>query len=153
MTCSMWVCWDSLTTWRRNTKFWQRGWAFLLWPVHNFPWSSPSVQAEFGEQCWTLCPADNPRGSVCYRLWAFCCKWSPNSSVNLVHFSRHIFVRDWKTWLLYGCMRRSVTFAVARTCSTNVFLAPVLVFEPALDCDNRICLQKSYHNSNFQLCR
>jgi hypothetical protein len=32
-------------------------------------------------------------------------------------------------------------------------LAVVLVFEPALDCDNRICLQKPFHNSSFLLCR
>jgi hypothetical protein len=32
-------------------------------------------------------------------------------------------------------------------------LALVLVFEPALDCDNRICLQKPVYNSSFLLCR
>jgi hypothetical protein len=49
-----------------------------------------------------------------------------------------------------------VTFPVARHCSSNVFtvfLALVLVFEPALDCDNRICLQKPFHKSSFLLCR
>jgi hypothetical protein len=49
-----------------------------------------------------------------------------------------------------------VTFLVVRNYSTNVFtvfLALVLVFEPALDCDNRICLQKPFHNLSFLLCR
>jgi len=32
-------------------------------------------------------------------------------------------------------------------------LALVLVFEPALEYENRICLQKSFHNSCFLLCR
>jgi len=32
-------------------------------------------------------------------------------------------------------------------------LAFGLVSEPALDCDNRICLQKTFHNSSFLLCR
>ena len=68
--------------------------------MHKFPWTSPSVQAEFGEPCWTLRPSDNPR-------W-FCCKWSPNSFANHVRFSRHTTVRDWKTWIFYGCKRRSV---------------------------------------------
>ena len=45
---------------------------------------------------------------MCSRVWGFCCKWSPNSSANLVYFSRHTVVRDWKTWILYVCMRRSV---------------------------------------------
>ena len=35
---------------------------------------------------------------MCSRVWGFCCKWSPNSSANLVSFSRHTVVRDWKTW-------------------------------------------------------
>jgi len=63
MTCSMWAPWVSQTAWRRNANSVQHGWAFLLWPVHNFHLFSPSVQAEFGEHCWTLCPSDNPRGS------------------------------------------------------------------------------------------
>jgi hypothetical protein len=33
------------------------------------------------------------------------------------------------------------------------FLALVLVFKPALDCDYRICLQKPFHDSSFLLCR
>jgi len=45
---------------------------------------------------------------MCSRVRGFCCKWSPNSSANLVLFSRHTVVRDWKTWILYGCMRRSI---------------------------------------------
>ena len=45
---------------------------------------------------------------MCSRVWGFCCKWSPNSSANLVRFSWHTVVRDWKTWILYGCMCRSV---------------------------------------------
>ena len=45
---------------------------------------------------------------MCSRLWGFCCKWSPDSSTDLVRFSWHTFLRDWKTWILYGCMRRSV---------------------------------------------
>jgi len=45
---------------------------------------------------------------MCCRVWAFCRKWSQNSSANLVRFSRHTIVRDWKTWILYGCMRRSI---------------------------------------------
>jgi hypothetical protein len=45
---------------------------------------------------------------MCSRLWGFCCKWLPNSSANLVRFSRHTVGRDWKTWILYGCMRGSI---------------------------------------------
>jgi hypothetical protein len=45
---------------------------------------------------------------MCSRVWGFCCKWSPNSSANLVHFSQHTVVRDWKTWILCRCMHRSV---------------------------------------------
>jgi hypothetical protein len=45
---------------------------------------------------------------MCFRVWGFCSKWSLNSSANLVRLSRHAVVRDWKTWILYGCMRRSV---------------------------------------------
>jgi hypothetical protein len=45
---------------------------------------------------------------MCFRVWGSCHKWSPNSSANLARFSRHTVVRDWKTWILYGCMRRSV---------------------------------------------
>ena len=45
---------------------------------------------------------------MCSRVCGFCCKWSPNSSANLVRFSRHTVARDCKTWILYGCMRRSV---------------------------------------------
>jgi len=45
---------------------------------------------------------------MCFRVWGFCHKWSLNSSANLARFSRHTVIRDWKTWILYGCMRRSV---------------------------------------------
>jgi hypothetical protein len=45
---------------------------------------------------------------MCSRVWGLCCKWSPNSIANLIRFSRHTIVRDWKTWILYGCMRKSV---------------------------------------------
>jgi len=91
-------------------------------------WSSPSVQAEFREHCWTLFPSDNPRG----RVWGFCCQWSSNSFPNPVRFSGHAVVRDWKTWILYRCMCRlvrSMHHAVGGDTSFSAAVAQTSVLE------------------------
>ena len=200
MTCSMWAPWDPRTAWRRNTKFCTTRVSIPLVTCAQLSlilsFSSGRVQGALLNTLsfWVLLQV----------TIEFLRKACPLLCTQL---------SDWKTWILYGCMRRSfrsmrhavggdTSFSVAncrtdfrvgdettlaRNCPNSVgrantwlapasflaclipscarplhhrlhrtpcwsFLALLLVFEPALDCDNRICLQKLFHNLSFLLC-